>query len=232
MVVARTSLWWSLALHGSALTLVCLGCGATFARTPQAPPLVHVDCVDAVEAPQPATVSAPPVEAEVVVPEWSAAHDEPWPDADTEAAAPLPTPAPERAVHEPHLARVAMARVRGAAVPASMPAAMTPVLASTLPSPLATAAAPPVPPPARVLAPLPGHSAPPEYPAAARRRGWHGTTVIAVECDELGAVVNARVVASSGHALLDDAALAAVRAWRFTAGPGTCEQPITFRLAP
>lgn len=57
---------------------------------------------------------------------------------------------------------------------------------------------------------------PPEYPFVSRRLGEQGTVVLQVELDEQGLVAAARVLSSSGHVRLDDAALAAVRHWRCT----------------
>lgn len=59
----------------------------------------------------------------------------------------------------------------------------------------------------------PERSAPP-YPALSRRRGESGTVVLRVELSETGHVAAAQVRTSSGHARLDEAALAAVRTWR------------------
>jgi protein TonB len=49
------------------------------------------------------------------------------------------------------------------------------------------------------------------YPVSARRRGISGTVEIEVLIDPTGAVRNVKLVASSSHAVLDDAALEAVR---------------------
>jgi protein TonB len=49
------------------------------------------------------------------------------------------------------------------------------------------------------------------YPPAARRRGLSGTVEIEVLIDPTGAVKHVKLVASSSHAVLDDAALDAVR---------------------
>jgi len=54
----------------------------------------------------------------------------------------------------------------------------------------------------------------PAYPPASRRLGEEGAVVLRVELDESGRVAAARVATSSGHARLDEAALAAVRGWR------------------
>ena len=55
----------------------------------------------------------------------------------------------------------------------------------------------------------------PAYPRSARASGLQGTVKIAALIDESGALVNAEVLASSGHASLDRAALEAVRHARF-----------------
>lgn len=56
----------------------------------------------------------------------------------------------------------------------------------------------------------------PNYPLLSRRLGETGTTLLRVEVDEQGQVAAAHVVTGSGHARLDEAALAAVRTWRCT----------------
>ena len=78
--------------------------------------------------------------------------------------------------------------------------------------------------------PIAGTDQPPQYPALARRRHWEGTVVLGIDCDAAGVVQLVRVLRSSGHQVLDDAAVAAVRQWRFAAGPGHCEQPVSFTL--
>ena len=55
----------------------------------------------------------------------------------------------------------------------------------------------------------------PRYPPFARRRGLEGRTILEVEVLEDGSPGDLRVVSSSGHALLDRAALAAVKKWAF-----------------
>ncbi len=57
---------------------------------------------------------------------------------------------------------------------------------------------------------------PPMYPAISRRLGEEGSVVLRVELDEHGNVSTARISSSSGLARLDEAALAAVKAWRCT----------------
>ncbi len=59
---------------------------------------------------------------------------------------------------------------------------------------------------------------PPRYPRLARRRGLEGAVLLEVLVDVSGRVADIRIASSSGHAILDRAALEAVRRWRFTPG--------------
>jgi TonB family protein len=59
----------------------------------------------------------------------------------------------------------------------------------------------------------------PEYPLFARERHWTGAGVALLDIDErTGNVTAARMAATTGHQMLDDAALKAFRRWRFKAG--------------
>lgn len=77
------------------------------------------------------------------------------------------------------------------------------------------------------------------YPAAARQKGWQGTTVVRIQILADGQPGTLSIAASSGYADLDEAALQALRQWRFspakdaaTRQPITCYTtiPIAFRL--
>ena len=78
----------------------------------------------------------------------------------------------------------------------------------------------------------------PKYPSSSRRAGHQGTTIITFVVGTSGRVISARITKSSGHAALDQAAISAVRTWRFTparsglghAVPYTYKQSIPFRL--
>ena len=77
----------------------------------------------------------------------------------------------------------------------------------------------------------------PKYPYVARRRGMEGKVVIEAVVDRAGTVATAVVVVSSGHRLLDRAALSAVKRWIFQparrrgqAVGATIAIPITFAL--
>lgn len=64
-----------------------------------------------------------------------------------------------------------------------------------------------------------GYFPPPAYPAVAERNGEQGTAVIDLRVDSTGRVVSAELLTSSGHTVLDEAALQVVlRRWSFTPG--------------
>lgn len=75
----------------------------------------------------------------------------------------------------------------------------------------------------------------PEYPFLARRRGWGGTVTVEIVIDDRGSIVSANVVSVTGRDVFREAALEAVRTWRFEPGfddgrPVACRltQRITF----
>lgn len=86
--------------------------------------------------------------------------------------------------------------------------------------------------------PLGGASTPkPPYPELARRRGQEGTVHVRCQVDANGLVADASLARSSGHKLLDEAALNTVRKWKFRPGSsngasvaGVVVVPVQFRL--
>ena len=70
------------------------------------------------------------------------------------------------------------------------------------------------------------------YPAEAIERGLQGEALVLLFLDESGKVVAARLEASSGHALLDDAAVRAARSLRSlpSSAPREALLPVRFRL--
>ena len=76
---------------------------------------------------------------------------------------------------------------------------------------------------------LAGNS-PPRYPLLARRKGWEGTVVIEIHVSGSGRVEQARVEKSSGYAILDGAALGAIRSWRIALNSGQEEADLRFRI--
>lgn len=59
------------------------------------------------------------------------------------------------------------------------------------------------------------HNPRPSYPMAARRMGWEGRVVLNIEVLAEGTCGAVNVFQSSGHEILDNAALRTVKAWRF-----------------
>jgi protein TonB len=55
----------------------------------------------------------------------------------------------------------------------------------------------------------------PDYPAGALRRGIEGRVLLEFTIGRTGAVKNARVIAAEPNSIFDDAALKAVRQWRY-----------------
>ncbi|MBF0460297.1 MAG: energy transducer TonB [Magnetococcales bacterium] len=87
-----------------------------------------------------------------------------------------------------------------------------------------------------VATPAAGNAAP-VYPIAARRAGREGRTVLRVRVATTGECDAVQIVASSGTPSLDEAAMAAVRQWRFNparladrAIEATIQVPIVFKL--
>jgi protein TonB len=108
-----------------------------------------------------------------------------------------PVPEPERQAPRPERPVPALDR----ALPASVAAERI----APPPAPLVEAEAP-----AEEI-----HNPPPEYPPLARRRGLEGQALLEITVLPDGLCGEARVVECSGSSLFGEAALAAVRSWRF-----------------
>ena len=81
------------------------------------------------------------------------------------------------------------------------------------------------------------HNPPPKYPRAARRRGQEGRVVLSVRVSSQGSADTVTIHSSSGHGILDRAAVKAVQRWRFIpaqrngqAVAMTVRVPVTFKL--
>ena len=69
------------------------------------------------------------------------------------------------------------------------------------------------------------------YPQDAIRQGLEGEAIVLLRISDVGEVLAAEIAKSSGHALLDEAALRAVRATtRFPPGPREILFPVSFAL--
>ena len=107
---------------------------------------------------------------------------------------------------------------------ASFAVAPQPTVPREVPANVPTAPAPPAPVVAAAPAPVVTaarfdadylNSPPPVYPAQSRRRGEAGRVLLLVKVTPQGLPEKVEVSQSSGYARLDEAALAAVRQWRF-----------------
>jgi len=158
-------------------------------------------------------------QAEVAQPQ---AHPEP----------PKPQPRVERAEKKPAPKPPVQEEAKAAPQPVAAPPVAPPVQA-----------APPVAAAAPVTDTAPDYKAAylnnprPSYPMAARRMGWEGRVVLNVEVLATGYCGDANVLQTSGHEVLDNAALRTVKGWRFVpasrAGRSTTQWfkvPIQFSL--
>ncbi len=89
----------------------------------------------------------------------------------------------------------------------------------------------------REARPLYRTNPPPKYPGIARKRRYQGNVVLAVLVKPDGRVGDLQVISSSGHSVLDRAAVAAVKYWMFEPGMIGAEKvemwvkvPIRFEL--
>lgn len=85
--------------------------------------------------------------------------------------------------------------------------------------------------------PTPAYQPKPTYPDFARRLGHEGRVVIRIQVLSSGAVGTASIERSSGYAVLDEAALATIKRWRFRPAQQAGQPvdailnvPITFKL--
>lgn len=100
------------------------------------------------------------------------------------------------------------------------------------PTPVATAKT------ANVPQPVVIRNTPPIYPETARRAGWEGRVTVRVEVSADGLPMSVTLAKSSGYGVLDQAALRAVKTWRFQprtmggfAMTGTVDVPVNFTLS-
>ena len=91
---------------------------------------------------------------------------------------------------------------------------------------------------ANVPQPVVIRNTPPIYPETARRAGWEGRVTVRVEVSADGSPISVALEKSSGYGVLDQAALRAVKSWRFqprTMGgvtmAGTVDVPVNFTLS-
>jgi protein TonB len=150
--------------------------------------------------------------------------------------APRPVPLPNMRPPEIHISippppeNLYAIRVEEKLPPA--PPSPAPAVAAAEPAPVL---APTLEPPRADMAYL--NNPAPSYPAVSKRAGEQGRVMLRVRVDTQGQVENIMVHATSGFPRLDEAALAAVRRWRFVparlgerAVAGWALVPVTFAL--
>lgn len=159
---------------------------------------------------------APPPEPEPVV--------EPEP---VEPPPPPPPPPKPKPKPEPMAKPTPKPAPKPAPEPVAKPQPPEPEPAEPVPEPVVeTAKAPepepvkPAPAPKPVYQPVNVQAAylrnpKPDYPRIALRRGWEGVVVLQIDLDKNGEPQRVEIADSSGHQVLDKAAQAAVRRWRF-----------------
>lgn len=157
-----------------------------------------------------------------------------------EAAPATPGAAHAQATPQAHFARPEAAQT---------PASLTPQTDTVRPSARPDAAgAPPNPTPAAAPSPETVRTPPrwdaayldnppPRYPVVARQLGWEGTVILRVEVLDSGRAGHIQLAHSSGYDSLDQAAVNAVRQWRFVparvggqAVNEWVEVPVAYRL--
>lgn len=91
---------------------------------------------------------------------------------------------------------------------------------------------------ANVPQPVVIRNTPPIYPETARRAGWEGRVTVRVEVSADGLPISVALEKSSGYGVLDQAALRAVKGWRFqprtiggVAMAGMVDVPVNFTLS-
>jgi protein TonB len=159
-------------------------------------------------APPEKTVEATKEAAPKPEPDVPASKPAPALPVDAKAAA-LPPPAPEQAPAEPAKADPA---AEAQVVPPRPQQAPVFNLAGTESESNAFALGP------HILPAMPDNrfrNRPPIYPAEAEMRGLHGSVVVVIHVSENGTATGVDVAESSGVEMLDDAAVTAVRKWRF-----------------
>lgn len=158
----------------------------------------------------------------------------------------IPPPPPPVVQHKPQ-PQAAKPAPRVAALPAPVLPVVSEASSDTAAADTVQVATAP-PPPAPVSTPVEKVTEPrgyagylrnpvPDYPAAAQKRGLEGQVVLKVHVLASGLPDNVTVSKSSGHNILDDAAVKAVTAWMFqpakrgqTAIDGWVQVPLTFKL--
>jgi protein TonB len=151
---------------------------------------------------------------------------------------PEPAPTPEAVPEEPappkpeEILTTTQSKEVAASQPTPEPKKVEKKPTPQRPTPVATAKT------ANVPQPVVIRNTPPVYPETARRAGWEGRVTVRVEVSADGLPISVALQKSSGYGVLDQAALRAVKSWRFqprtmggVAMAGTVDVPVNFTLS-
>lgn len=230
---ANVAIWGASLLAHVAALVVIVTCFR--AKPTEAPPLAPPIAIEIAAPARPAETVARPVEP--------AHRDTPRAVAQPRVQkAPPPSPrAPLASATQKALSANAAAKPAAPSQDVASPktaaaaaaSAVTPAPAST--EATETPAPEPVTPPIGNAAYL--HNPPPRYPQIAQEEGWEGRAILRVHVDASGHPISVEIHRSSGHDVLDKAALAAARQWTFvpakrgaTPIDGWVDVPLDFRL--
>lgn len=214
----------SIGVHALALSLLLVWPVSFPDPPPETPPLLVTLVTLAEEEPAdvPLAESSPPTPPAPEAP--------PAPPVVERAASPVPPPPPRRTTPKAKIPAVAAAPTSPATTGTESQASPPPAAPAPLAPPLAAEEP--------IVRPAPVNSPRPRYPRTARQRGLEGTVVVTVQVSEAGEVVDAAVRTSSGHAMLDQAAMDGVLRWRFSPARrlgeptrATIDVPIRFELS-
>lgn len=211
----------SISFHAVLLARARWEPSAKSAATPPEPPAIEMEIIRQLPpAPEPEHLPEPEPESDTPPPPEPEPLPEPEPEPFRETEPPPAETLPPPPRPEPPAPQV------------SKPAPQRPaVQRKTSPAPAPAS-------PAVVKASPEAHrNPPPAYPEIARRNQWEGRVMVRAEVSERGRVESVSLARSSGHPVLDRAALAAVRGWKFRPGSinganarSTVEVPVNFRL--
>ena len=151
---------------------------------------------------------------------------------------PEPAPTPEPVPEEPappkpeEILTTTQSKEVAASQPTPEPKKVEKKPTPQRPTPVATAKT------ANVPQPVVIRNTPPIYPETARRAGWEGRVTVRVEVSADGSPISVALQKSSGYGVLDQAALRAVKSWRFqprtmggVAMAGMVDVPVNFTLS-
>lgn len=210
------------------------------------PPVLPVQLVT-LDAVEPAREVAPPPRRERTTPVRRPERPRPSEAAPERIEEPAPqpvAPTPEPVRESSEIAPSTVATLPAISEPAPVPASSAPASSSptvALPaSARVVAAKPPIAAPegiTRTARPQGGYQVRPTYPTTPRRLGIQGTTLLRVHVLADGRIGDVLVESSAGHPDLDEAAIGAVRGWRFDPARRGTEPvamwvllPVEFRL--